>query len=103
MLVGVDFHDDVAKEVLIAVPEGGSADALLSTFRGQFSPNTVFVVRRGEATSDLVPWMKGKKPKGGKEATAYVCELGACELPTTDPKIFARQLGKVVPYSGGQP
>ncbi len=106
MLIGVDFHDDVAKEVLIALPEDaekGSADALLATFRQHFSPNTVFVLRRGDATHALVPWMKGKKPKGGDTATAYVCELGACELPTTDPKVFAKQLAKVVPYAGGTP
>jgi uncharacterized protein YyaL (SSP411 family) len=26
------------------------------------------------------------------EPTAYVCEKAACELPTTDPAVFATQL-----------
>jgi len=102
MLVAVDYHDDVAKEVVIAIAEDGDPGALLKTFREHFVPNAVFVLRRGEATNTLVPWMTGKKPKRD-QPTAYVCELGACELPTTDPAVFAKQLSKVASYSGGTP
>jgi len=35
----------------------------------------------------------GKTARRG-QATAYVCERGACELPTTDPEVFAAQLQK---------
>ena len=38
-----------------------------------------------------VPWLRGKKARDG-QVTAYVCEEGICELPTTDPAVFSRQL-----------
>jgi uncharacterized protein YyaL (SSP411 family) len=36
--------------------------------------------------------VKGKKAKKGN-ATAYVCEAGTCQSPTTETDLFARQLG----------
>jgi uncharacterized protein YyaL (SSP411 family) len=41
----------------------------------------------------LVPLVEGKTARQGK-ATAYVCERRICELPTTDPDVFAKQIGK---------
>lgn len=51
-------------------------------------PNPVLVVGTEQDFSGelgtLVPWAKGKPAKNGK-AAAYVCERGACELPTNSP------------------
>jgi hypothetical protein len=40
--------------------------------------------------------LQGKvTPKG--LATAYICEKRVCELPTSNPEVFARQIQKVEP------
>ena len=44
----------------------------------------------------LLPLVDGKRAIKGKP-TVYVCEKRVCELPTSDPEIFARQIGKVKP------
>ncbi|MEM1030432.1 MAG: thioredoxin domain-containing protein [Myxococcota bacterium] len=102
MLLGIDFHDDVAKEVLIAVPPGGDPAPLLAVAQSQFAPNTMFIVQSGDtpdpASVQRIPWLEGKRPRADAP-TAYVCELGACALPTSDPDVFARQLGRIVPYA----
>ena len=63
-------------------------------------PNRVLVVvaEGGEQArlAALVPLVADKTAAGGK-ATAYVCERRVCELPTSDPAVFARQLEKVTP------
>ena len=66
--------------------------------RASFVPNKVLA--GGAAGADaarLVPLLDGKLAQG-EHATAYVCERGRCELPTTDPATFARQLQKVRKY-----
>jgi len=49
------------------------------------------------AHARVVPLLKAKTALKGK-ATAYVCEKRTCELPTSDPEVFARQLRKARPY-----
>ena len=44
-----------------------------------------------------MPWLEGKRSMQGKP-TAYVCERGRCELPTSVPKVFSRQIAKRAPY-----
>jgi hypothetical protein len=41
----------------------------------------------------LIPLLEGRVAMGGK-VTAYVCEKRVCELPTSDPEVFARQIRK---------
>ena len=48
----------------------------------------------------VVPLIGGKTAIGGK-ATAYVCEQGLCEFPTTDPQDFRRQLSSAPVKKGG--
>lgn len=61
-------------------------------------PNRVVaVVKEGDdlkALARLVPLVAEKAPLRGKP-TAYVCEQRVCELPTTDPAVFARQIASV--------
>src|SRR5262249_16787710 len=49
-----------------------------------------------DAQQDLLPFVAGKQALGGRP-TAYVCERGTCELPTSDPRVLARQLAEVRP------
>ena len=64
----------------------------------QFLPNRILtVVAEGEdleSHAKVTPLVHGKSAMGGK-TTAYVCEKGACELPTSDPKMFSQQIKKV--------
>jgi hypothetical protein len=106
MMIAIDYSTDSPKEVMLSLPDGVGLDdagavALLEVLRRRFVPNHVLVVATPAtlpALGKLVPWAKDKPPKGG-EPTVYVCELGACDLPTTDPAVFAKQLARLVPYS----
>ena len=98
MLLALDFLADVPKEIVIVTPSGrADAEPLLAKLREMFLPNAVLiVVNEGESLASmerLVTVVSAKIAKGGK-ATAYVCEKHSCELPTTDPVVFARLLRK---------
>ena len=97
MLQGADFFLGTPKEIVIVTPEGrpDSAERLLDVLRRTYIPNHVLVVGSESDFSgelgELVPWAKGKPTKKGR-ATAYVCERGACDLPTSNPGVFRKQL-----------
>jgi len=42
--------------------------------------------------------LDGKTARDGR-ATAYVCENRICDLPTTDPAVFATQIATVHPLA----
>ena len=106
MMLAVDFYVDSPKEVVLVLPEGMTLDdeaaqPMLQVMRESFVPNHVFIAAaRDRLDGDLgklVPWVKGKPAKEDKP-TAYVCERGACDLPTAAPERFRAQVTKVVPY-----
>ena len=106
MLLALDWASDSVKEIVIVVPEGRGALApaarpLLDVFRRTFIPNSVLVVTtQADLSGGLgttVPWARDKALRGGR-ATAYVCERGACKLPTSDPAVVAAQLSEARPY-----
>ncbi len=78
------------------------AEPLLAGLRRAFVPNRVLVVATEgadlAAQSRLVPLLDGKLARGG-QATAYVCERRLCDLPTSDPEVFAKQLAKTEPLA----
>jgi uncharacterized protein YyaL (SSP411 family) len=99
MLLAVDFYLDAPKEVVIVAPASrADAEILLAQLRSTFLPNRIVAVAgQGEdlnTQAKLVPLLENKIAQKGK-STAYVCESGVCELPTTSPDVFARQLRKV--------
>ncbi len=101
MLLAVDFRLGTPKEIIIVTPRArGDADAFLAELRTTFLPNRILsVVPEGDqfdAHAALVPLLDGKFARGG-ETTAYVCENRICELPTTDPAVFAEQIRTVRP------
>jgi len=100
MLLALDFQLDTPKEIVIVTPNARQeAEPLLARLRGAFAPNRVLVVVSHAdlpAQSKLVPLLEGKVAQRGK-TTAYVCERRVCELPTSDPEVFARQAGKTLP------
>jgi uncharacterized protein YyaL (SSP411 family) len=101
LLAALDHYYDRPLEVAIVVPntlEEGLP--LAAPLRKTFVPNKAFLLLsepNRERLQTKVPWLEGKKAIGGK-ATAYVCERGRCELPTSSPSVFAKQLRKRTPY-----
>jgi hypothetical protein len=100
-LLALDFLTDVPREVALVWPPGQSAEPLLAVLRHTFLPNAV---RAGapegdpvSALSQIAPFFEGKVTQSGKP-TAYVCQRGRCDLPTTDPAVFQSQLEKITPY-----
>jgi len=101
LLLALDFRIGAPREVVIVTPHArAEAEPLLAKLRAAYVPNRVLAVaaegRDLDEQARLVPLLEGKRANGGR-ATAYVCERGACKLPTTDPDLFARQL------AGGRP
>ncbi|MFK8003667.1 MAG: thioredoxin domain-containing protein [Polyangiales bacterium] len=99
-LMGVDRYSDIPREIVIVEREDGSGAPLLDVLRRSFLPNRVALVVRDNHGSDL-PLLQGKRVMDG-DATAYVCERGRCELPTSDPRVFAEQLSAVRDYTAIQ-
>ncbi len=100
-LLAVDYYLDTPKEIVIVTPTSRQdAEPLLARLRATFLPNRILtVVVDGEdlaAQTKLIPLLEGKFARDG-QATAYVCENRVCDLPTTDPDIFARQIATVRP------
>jgi uncharacterized protein YyaL (SSP411 family) len=101
MLLALDFASDVPKEIVIVTPhDRAEAEPFLAKLREVYLPNRVLVVvPEGEALEQLaavVPLVASKAARDGK-STAYVCERRTCELPTTDPTDFARQVARRAP------
>ena len=88
MLVALDYYLDRPVEVIIVSPQGQDRKALERAVADTFLPNHVLLfVEEGadlEANAAKVPLLEGKKAMGGL-STAFVCEKGLCEAPTSDP------------------
>lgn len=101
LLTALDYYLDTPLEILIVEPEGGGdPEPLLGRLRTDFLPNRIVALsREGEPlqkASRVVALLDKKKAMNG-QTTAYVCEKGFCELPTSDPEVFARQIDKTKP------
>ncbi len=96
-LLALDWATDHAREIAIVWPRGARADSaapLLEALRKTFAPNVVRVAVGEDdvaALAKVASFVEGKTALGGKP-TAYVCERGACQLPTHDPAAFTAQL-----------
>jgi uncharacterized protein YyaL (SSP411 family) len=100
MLQSLDRLHDTAREIVI-VHDGDRAKAepLLAVLRRTFLPNRVLLVlsESDAGALDSLPLLEGKRVTGESGATAYVCERGRCEQPTSDPAVFETQLAEVRP------
>jgi uncharacterized protein len=104
-LLALDHATDVAKEVALVLPaslsegQSRSAEALQAALQRSFVPNKALVIaREGSPLSSQVPFLADKPALQGAP-TAYVCELGRCDLPTNDPLVLRDQLAKAHPYA----
>ena len=99
MLLAVDFYLDTPKEIVLVVPHAREeAQPLLDELRATFLPSRILVVvAEGDELDThavLIPLLEGKVARDSKP-TAYVCENRICDLPTTDPAVFATQIRTV--------
>ena len=96
MLLAVDFHLGAPKEIVIVTPNARQEAApFLDRLAAAFLPNRILAVAvEGDDLNDqarVIPLLGGKYAMQGR-ATAYVCENRVCDLPTTDPDVFAKQI-----------
>ncbi|MEM9283014.1 MAG: thioredoxin domain-containing protein [Verrucomicrobiota bacterium] len=81
-LMWLDFQFGPAYEIVIS---GGDAAEMIGALQTQFLPNKT-ILRRTEENAErlakIAPFTEGQASRDG-EATAYVCQNFACQLPTT--------------------
>ena len=101
LLVALDHYYDTPLEVAVLAPlNREEAGALAERLRSTFVPNKAFAVLTDTEAAEQqaqVPWLEGKRAMGGK-STAYVCERGRCDLPTSKPSVFQKQVDRRKPY-----
>ena len=101
LLVALDHYYDTPLEVAVLAPlNREEAGALVDRLRNTFVPNKAFAVLTDTEAAEQraqVPWLEGKRAMGGK-STAYVCERGRCDLPTSKPSVFQKQVERRKPY-----
>ena len=101
LLVALDHYYDTPLEVAVLAPlNREEARALADRLRKTFVPNKAFAVLTDTEAAEQqaqVPWLEGKRAMGGK-STAYVCERGRCDLPTSKPSVFQKQVDRRKPY-----
>ena len=99
MLLAVGWRLDTPKEIVLVAPSNRTeARRFLDVLATSGPRSRVLVVTTEADASDLVgvvPFVEGKLAIDGL-ATAYVCEHGLCQAPTTDPEVFATLLEPVV-------
>ncbi len=100
MLIALDWATGAPKEIAIVVPDGSGdprtrARPLLDVLANHFVPSSVLVVTtEARIKGDLghrVAWLRDKTVRTNLP-TAYICERGTCQLPTTDPEVVAAEL-----------
>jgi uncharacterized protein YyaL (SSP411 family) len=101
LLVALDHYYDLPLEVAIIAPRDRQETRLLAErLRSTFVPNKSFVaLTEAEAVAQqaMIPWLEGKQALQDRSA-AYVCERGRCDLPTSSPAVFQRQIERYKPY-----
>jgi uncharacterized protein YyaL (SSP411 family) len=96
MFLAVDFAAARPRQIILAMPEGEAIPpAFADAVAREFLPSRVIAGAQGAAglvaLASRVPLAAEKVVVLGK-ATAYVCDQGACQLPTTDGETLRRQL-----------
>ena len=91
-LGALDFYLSAPKEIAIAGdPSDDATRALLAEIYRHYLPNKVVMGVGDRGSIANLPLARERERLGGV-ATAYVCENYACQMPTTDPSVMARQL-----------
>jgi hypothetical protein len=97
-MVAVDWWLGPSQEIVIAGDQAApDTQALLEVVRTRFLPRAAILLhppKQGSGIERLVPFISAQLPLDGR-ATAYVCERGACQLPTSDPQQLSSLLDRL--------
>ena len=96
LMSALDFYLDTPRQIVIVGPD---RTRLLEVVRKTYLPNRILLSTEeagARAQESTLPLLQAKTPIDG-QATAYVCERGLCEAPTTDPAVLATQLARIKP------
>ncbi len=98
MLAALDFHLAEPKQIIIAGrPNAQDTMALLHQIHGRFIPNKIILLADGDSALNepdtFSGFLKNIVQING-QATAYLCENGACKIPTSDPAELASGLAQ---------
>lgn len=98
-LQAVDFMLDRSKEIVILKGESaGGWQELVRLVHQSFIPNKVLAAASADAAQrSIVPLLKGRGLVNG-QSNAFVCEHGACQLPTSDSAELQKQLQTFVSF-----
>lgn len=99
-LAALDRYLDQSREIVVVHRSAADARRLQRVVEERFEPNRVLAVVREAEVEALAPTfalLRGKRVQGDAAATAYVCERGRCEAPTSDPATLRAQLESVRP------
>jgi uncharacterized protein len=95
LLVALDFYLASPLQVVIVKPTGDDGEEMMNVYRKNKPLHSVLAPvssgRDDARTQGLIPLTKHKTTRKGK-TTAYVCQGNVCDLPTTDPALFKKQL-----------
>lgn len=95
MLVSLDWLSGPVREVLIqGEPDDPATQALFSELHATYRSRVVAlrIDRQSHAYLSAKIPLVGELPQRPAKPTAYVCHNFTCQLPTTDPRVFAEQL-----------
>ena len=108
MLGVVEALLDRPREIVVIAPtsDANGLASLVRVVEDRYLPNRAFVVAYDGAelaAARRALAIVGEKQTIDGRPTAYVCERGRCLAPTSDPAVFARQLGQVTPLPDAVP
>lgn len=97
-LVSLDRYHSRVPEIVLALPKGQTlhSDPLFKELKKQYFPHKTLLLTfdsEEKERQSFLPPVKQKKPLNGK-TTAYICEEGACHLPSCDLTEMKKQLGE---------
>ena len=101
LLLALDHYYDAPLEIALIAPRTRQeAGPLAERLQTTFVPNKAFVILTDAEAAEQqarIPWLENKRAMSGK-STAYVCERGRCDLPTSNPAVFQKQIDRRKPY-----
>ncbi len=100
MLAALDRYHDQSRAIVLAHRDRVAARRLQRVVEERFLPNRVLAIVSDESVDRLAAsfgLLAGKHVQGEGAATAYVCERGRCEAPTSEPATLRAQLAPVRP------
>ena len=96
MLTAMEWLLSTSREIVIVGEQNeNGTDRLLREVRDHFLPNTILILKNHDAGSSHIlqslPYLEGMQMTGD-QATAYVCQNYACQMPTSDPVLLGKML-----------